>query len=99
MMNQDSYIKKSAGGTSFVGPDATRLIAATTLKLGIKMMHQHGIMPTRGATMKRMLAMAEAYTGKQYKRGQAPQAIADLDLWILTMKAALPIIIEGKQDR
>jgi hypothetical protein len=36
--------------------------------------------------------MVTKYTGKKYKRTQHEQARADLQVWIETMKAALPVI-------
>lgn len=92
----ESYIQTSATGdaTSFVGPDATELFRAITLKSAIKMHAACGIIPTRGMTITKMLKLAERYSGKTYGRGQhaAAVAVADLDIWIATMKSALPVI-------
>lgn len=87
----ESYIKGGRGGTTFVGPDAVNLFRAATLKSAIGLLTK-GITPTRGMTMKRALGMAKEYTGKDYKRTQAAQAMADIQIWIDTMKAALPIV-------
>lgn len=87
----DSHVTISAHATSFVGPDATNLFRALTLKQGIAMHRKFGMIPTRGATITRMLAMASEYSGKPYKRGQHAQAEADLQAWIDAMKCALPI--------
>jgi hypothetical protein len=46
---------------------------------------------TRGLTVKKMFASATRYTGVVYKRGEHDRAIADLTLWVETMKSALPV--------
>jgi type II secretory pathway component PulF len=86
----DSYISHSNGGTMFAGPDATELVRATMLRHAIKIA-QSGMMLTRGMTLTKSMKMAERYTGRKYKRGQADQARADLTVWIETMRSALPI--------
>jgi hypothetical protein len=87
----ESYIQTGPGGTTFVGPDATELFRAATLMSALGLL-KAGIVPTRGLSSKRALAMASGYTGKKYKRGQHDLARADLKVWIETMKSALPIV-------
>lgn len=87
----DSEIRISEGGMSFSGPDATNLFRAITLRSALKL-HQVGIRAARGITGPKLFAMAKGYTGKTYKRGQHEAAIADLTIWIETMKLGLPII-------
>lgn len=87
----DSYISGGPGGVSFVGHDAVHLFRAVTLKHAILMLAK-GIVPTRGLTSKRALVMAGEYTGMRYKRGQHEEAVRDLDIWIATMRAALPVV-------
>lgn len=94
MSNEDSYIHVGKGGTSIVGPDATNLYRAIVLRSSIKLYAATGMIPTRGVTITKMLAMAGQYTGKKYKRGQYAEAQADLNVWIETMKSALPITRE-----
>jgi hypothetical protein len=94
----NSHIVQHAGGTSLVGPDATNLYRAITCKQGLKMHVQTGgrMRLTRGASPTLLLQIAGEYTGKKYKRTEHAQAATDLELWIETMKAALPIIDERK---
>jgi len=94
MTNDESYIKNCPSCTSFVGPDATRLMQAMVLQSAIGLL-QKGIQPTRGYTMKRAMDMAGSVTGKTYKRAQAEQAKVDLKIWCDEMAAALPVIVEG----
>ncbi len=88
-MNGDRIVT-GAGGTTFVGHDATRLFAATVLRSALKLLAV-GIKPSRGWTMTKALKAASQYTGRSYKRSEAKQAQADLTLWIETMKSALPV--------
>jgi len=85
----DSYIQTGVGGTMFAGPDATELVRAMMLRSAIKAAKM-GMMLTRGMTMTKSMAMAQRYTGKKYKRGQADIAITDLTVWINTMNCSLP---------
>lgn len=85
----ESYIKTGAGGTAFVGPDAMRLVRATTLRSALGLLSK-GIQPTRGYTMRRALDAAEDVTGKKYRRTQVELARADLKIWCDEMAAALP---------
>lgn len=86
-----SEINVHPGGVTFAGRDAVHLFRAITLKSGISLHQKCGMIPTRGMTITKMLAMAEEFTGKKYKRGDHQGAIADLQVWIDTMKAAMPI--------
>lgn len=87
----ESSIIVSEGGTTFDGPDAVRLYHAIMVRLTLRMLIK-GIRPTRGATIGKCLKFTSKYTGTTYKRNQAELAIADLTIWIETMKSALPII-------
>lgn len=89
----DSHISVSSGGTTFVGDDATRLFAACTLRSAIKLLRA-GIKPTRGYTMTKALNATTLYTRKRYRRGEVDKALADLSVWIETMRAALPVVRE-----
>jgi hypothetical protein len=51
---------------------------------------------TRGASPTVLLGIAGEYTGKKYKRGQYDQAAQDLNVWIETMRAAMPVTVEGE---
>lgn len=79
------------GGVTFTGPDAIELYRAHHIKTGIAGWIKFKMIPTRGATLTKMLAMATTYTGKKYTTKRAAEAVADLDAWLSTMCAALPI--------
>ena len=87
---EDSSVNISNGGIMYAGPDAVRLFHAAALRSGIRLL-KVGIKPSRGWTMTKALAMCAQYTGKKYKRTQADEAMADLTIWIETMKSAIPI--------
>jgi hypothetical protein len=82
------------GGFSLTG-DAIPMFRVITLKGAIKLHRQTGLIPTRGVTISKMLAMAGEITGEKYKRGQHERAEADLQLWIDAAKASMPY----KDDR
>jgi hypothetical protein len=86
----------SGGGVTITGKDGMNFYRAVTLKSMIGLHQKTGLIPTRGVSITRMFAMATEYTGKHYKRGGHDEAIADLSVWIETMRAALPITKEGE---
>jgi len=89
-MNNDKIVYNERGeAVSFVGHDAVKLFQAAALCSGLGLLAK-GIKPARGWTIKGALATASIFTGKQYKRTQIAQARMDLQIWIQTMKAALP---------
>lgn len=87
----ESYIEMGSGHTTFVGPDATRLFQAATLRGSLRLYAKCGVIPSRGVTISRMLSLATRFTGKHYKRGQAEQAAIDITTWIAAMKCAMPV--------
>jgi hypothetical protein len=87
----DSYITVGDGVTGFIGPDATRLLHARTVKHALRAC-KLGFRLTRTATPTRTFHLASKITGKAYKRGQYDQAIADVNEWIWAMEAALPVV-------
>lgn len=89
----DSYITvdEKNGVTGFIGPDATRLLHARTVKHALRAC-KIGFRLTRTATPTRSFAMASKITGKTYKRGQYDQALADVNEWIWAMESALPVV-------
>lgn len=91
-----SEIKISKHATVYSGPDATELFRAQVLASSIKMWIKCGIIPTRGVTISKMLHLVARYSGKSYPRGKAgaAKAVADLEIWINTMRVALPIVTE-----
>lgn len=92
-MPDESFIQTRNGkATTFVGPDATRLYRATVIKHSIELHSRCGMLPTRGVSITKLFALATEYTGKAYRRHEHSRAIADLELWIVTMRAALPVI-------
>jgi len=90
----DSHVVVNADGTPFifVGPDAVDLFRVRVLRSSIAMHKRSGIIPTRGVTITKMLAMASQYTGRPYKRGQHDQALADLDRHLAAFTASMPIV-------
>lgn len=91
---EDSHIVYSKGrgeATSYVGRDATELFRVNMLKISIKLWIKTGMMPTRGMGIKKMLKMAEQYTGRKYKTSEAAYAVEDLHNWVSVMVSALPI--------
>lgn len=91
----DSSITISAGGTTYAGPDATNLFRAKILAGSLGLYAKCGMIPTRGVTITKLLAMATQYTGKKYKRGDAAKAQADVKLWADTMLAGLPVEVQS----
>jgi hypothetical protein len=95
----DSFIEAGKGHTTFVGPDATRLFAAVSLRGAIGLYLETGMRANRVYTPARMLAAASVITRKPHKRTQLAQAQADLTAWIEAMKAALPVIDQREAGR
>lgn len=90
-IRDDSEITITKGGAVCVsGRDAMAFYRAIQLRAAIRLHAKTGLIPTRGFGPTKMLAAAGAITGKAYRRGQAEAAVADLDVWIATMRAALP---------
>ena len=76
--------------TTYVGEDATRYFRVKVLKGAIELAKK-GIRVSRAYGVRDLLNQAGKVTGKTYKRGAYDAAIADLQQWLVTMKAALPI--------
>jgi len=90
-MNSEIVLHEG-GGVTLSGPDAMALMKAATLRGAIRMHKACGMIPTRGVGPKQMKALATEITRKPYKGKEwHAAAIADLDTWIATMKAALPV--------
>lgn len=92
-MNDDKIVYNKDGSLSaLVGKDAVHLMRVQTIISGLRMNIATGgrMVLTRGATPTKLLALAGEYTGKKYKRTQKEEAMADLQVWFNTMKAALP---------
>lgn len=89
--DQSEIIHHEGGGTTLAGKDAVNLYRAATLKSALNLYAKSNILLARNITPTSMLTMATGYTGKKYKRGQHAQAAADVDVWVQTMKAALPV--------
>ena len=96
--NQSHVEVHASGGTSYVGKDAVNLFRAITLMSALSMYAKTGMIPTRGVTAMVMLRIAKEYTGKTYKRGQHAQAAEDVKVWVNTMKAAMPVSVNGVQQ-
>lgn len=94
MTDQSAVTIGASGGATFTGPDGVALFRAMALRSALKMYAKCGLKPNRAWTPSVMLQMAAGITGKTYKRGHYEQAVADLHVWIETMKSAIPIITE-----
>lgn len=90
-MADQTAITHGTGGVTLTG-DAIELFRIAQLKGFIALYAKTGIIPTRGVTIRRMLDMATANTGKRYKNSQTgyAEAAGDLQRWIDTMRAAIP---------
>jgi len=93
----DSGINYGKGGTMIYGPDGMKFFRAVTLASSLSLYAKTKMLPTRGVTVSKMLAMASEFTGKKYKRTQVEQAAADVREWAQAMKAALPKTDENGQ--
>lgn len=93
MNNEESSITYNAKGDAvcFAGRDAVEVFRAASLSSAIGLLSK-GIKPARGWTMTKALAAAERYTGRKYKRTEHEQARKDINVWVQTMKSALPTV-------
>jgi hypothetical protein len=90
-MTTDSSITiHKDGGFTLAGADAVNLYRAAVLASSLKLFAKTGMIPTRGVTGSKMLAMATQYTGKKYKRGEHMKASEDITVWVREMRDALP---------
>lgn len=90
-----SEITVSKGGSiSISGRDGMHYFRALHVRMGLSLWIKSGMRLTRAVGPTQLLALASEYTGKQYKRNQHQQAMEDLQVWIDTMKAALPFTDE-----
>ena len=85
------YSKSRKEATSYVGRDATELYRVNMIKVSIRLWTKTGMLPTRGIGIRKMLKMAEVYTGRKYKTSEASQAVDDLHNWVTCMVSAMPI--------
>lgn len=92
--DDSQIIYHQGGATTFVGHDAIALYRAAALASALGLYASCGMIPTRGVTISKMLAMASDITGKKYKRGDALKAKADVTTWVRELKAALPVVDE-----
>jgi hypothetical protein len=92
-MTDESFIQTNAQGetVAWVGPDATKLFAATALATALDLYAKHRMQVNRAYTPSKMLEAAGRLCGKTYRRGQHAEACKDVRLWVATMKAALPV--------
>lgn len=94
-MQQSEIVHHAHGGITLAGPDAVNLYRAITLKQGLRMYARTGMLLTRTATPTVLLKIANEYTGKKYTgKDKYNQAADDVQVWIDTMKAALPVTDE-----
>jgi hypothetical protein len=84
--------REDGSAAAFIGPDAISVFAAASLASAMRLYAKTGIKASRFHTPTRMLLKAGAICGKTYKRSQMLQAAADVEVWLQTMKAALPAV-------
>lgn len=86
-------VNKDGGAVCYSGPDAVDIFRLKTLRNGIDMHKKFGMIPTRGVTITKMLAMVTAFSGKTYKgKTKHDAAMADLDARINGLMASMPIV-------
>jgi hypothetical protein len=94
-MSDSSITLHKDGGSTHAGMDAVRRVRAIATRSAIAGHRKFGMIPTRGVTITKLLAIATEFTGKPYKgAGKHERAEADLTVWIDTMTCALPVIDE-----
>jgi len=91
--DNSEIVLHKGGGSTIAGKDGVFFYRAIQLRTFMKLYRKTGLIPTRGVGAKQMLAIATEYTAKTYKNSpaQMDQAIEDLNTWIETMRAALPV--------
>lgn len=62
--------------------DGPRVYQAMVIKAGLKLYHNHKIMPNRDYTPAAMMAMATLITNKKFKPRDYSGAIKELERWI-----------------
>ena len=90
-MKTSEVIVHEGGGVTFIGQDAVRLYKAMALVSALELYARSEIIPTRGMTITRLMAIASSVSGKKYGRGQALIAAEDVQVWIEVMKSAMPV--------
>lgn len=94
-MTDSSITVTKTGAVIHAGFDATMRIRAIVCRSSIAGHRKFGMIPTRGMTITKLLAIATEFSGKPYKgAGKHERAEADLTTWINAMDAALPVIDE-----
>lgn len=79
-------------------PEEINTFVLVTLKSAIKMYVNHGIKANRAYTPTAMLAKAGELLGKEYKRGQLPQALTDLQARYDEIVAARQAAVDHEVD-
>lgn len=94
----DSYLEVNEDGqiSSYIGEDATLYFQARMIYMGLKA-RKAGIQLARNYMPKRLFQTASRFTGKQYKITEYDLAMKDLDTWLRTMEAALPIVVTKRE--
>jgi hypothetical protein len=92
-MPNDSHVAFSDHTITFAGPDAVALYRALAIRSAIGLYLKTGMKVNRAYTPNNMARAAGEICGKTYKRGRGglEAAHADLQVWIETMKSALPV--------
>lgn len=77
-MSDQITVDKEGRPVAFAGAKAVNIFRCRLLASSIGLYQQTGMIPTRGVTITKMLALATAETGKKYRRNQLQEAIDDL---------------------
>jgi hypothetical protein len=84
-----SYVFLAKDGTvNYVGELATRLFQAGSLRAALSA-------PLGPFSTRRLLVVAQAFTGRSYAESGRLQAMSDLDDWIRNMELIVPILEES----
>lgn len=88
---EDKITLHKGGGMSVTGEFGMQLYKAITLKQALLFYSKTKMQVSRNVTPTVMFNIAKEFTGKTYKRGQYELAAADVQVWIDTAKAAIPV--------
>jgi hypothetical protein len=94
-MNDDNTAVTITNSATIFTGDAVEMVRVVHIKHAIGLWQKYKMLTTRGATISKMLQLAHDVTKKgPYKNSDAgySAALVDLDIWLNTLKAAMPVI-------
>jgi hypothetical protein len=96
IVNDNSEIIVSEYATTYMGNDAVMLVRAAHLYAALQLYAKSKIRTARNISPLQLLMWAEQLTSKKYKGSNKYfEAAEDVRVWVQTMKAALPVTLEG----